>query len=123
MKFYGPVGFVEVSQKRAGVIVQNPIEYVYSGDVLCVLSRFGKNEPPFQIVFMDPPYAQGLEKEVLEFLSRTRPAWITPDTQIITEAAKENDFSYAAALGFSIAREKIYKTNKHVFLHLNGEAL
>lgn len=34
MKFYGSVGFVEVIQKRAGVMTQIPTERVYSGDVL-----------------------------------------------------------------------------------------
>ena len=94
---------------------------VCSGDVLSVLSRFSRKETPFSIVFMDPPYAGGQEKEVLEFFSRTRPDWITADTQIIVEAAKDTDFSFAEGLGFTVFREKVYKTNKHVFLHWNGE--
>ena len=35
---------------------------------------------------------------------------------IIVEASRETDFSYAEDLGFDVIREKIYKTNKHVFL-------
>ena len=90
------------------------------GDVLSVLAGFRRGEAPFSIIFMDPPYAGGQEKEVLEFFARTRPQWITPDTTIIVEAARDNDFSFALDLGYSISREKEYKTNKHVFLHLNG---
>ena len=34
MKFYGPVGFVEITEKRPGVKVSVPTEYSYSGDVM-----------------------------------------------------------------------------------------
>ena len=37
------------------------------------------------------------------------------NTLIIIEAAKEQDFSEIENLGYSIIKEKIYKTNKHVF--------
>ena len=35
---------------------------------------------------------------------------------IIVEASKETDLSYAEELGYSIIKEKMYKTNKHIFL-------
>ena len=41
---------------------------------------------------------------------------VTEDTIIVIEECLERDFSYAAALGFDIFKEKVYKTNKHVFL-------
>jgi len=38
------------------------------------------------------------------------------DTLIIIEADLSTDFSYVEELGYTIEREKKYKTNKHVFL-------
>ena len=34
MKFYGPIGFVEITEKRSGVKTTTPVEYNYGGDVL-----------------------------------------------------------------------------------------
>ena len=34
MKFYGEVGFAEVTEKRPGIKVTTPVEYKYPGDVL-----------------------------------------------------------------------------------------
>ncbi len=39
---------------------------------------------------------------------------------IIVEASKHTDFSYLEDLGFTLIKEKEYKTNKHVFLNLLG---
>ena len=35
---------------------------------------------------------------------------------IIVEASKETDFSYIKEIGYKIIKEKIYKTNKHIFV-------
>ena len=43
------------------------------------------------------------------------------DTVIIVEAAKDTDFSYVGKLGFTLLKEKVYKTNKHVFLEKTGK--
>ncbi len=65
-------------------------------------------------VFMDPPYDSGHERDVLAVLGIM--PYVTEDTVIIAEASSRTDFSYAEELGFTITKEKIYKTNKHVFL-------
>ena len=62
---------------------------------------------------MDPPYNMDLEKKVLEYLF-TSPM-VTEDTQIIIEASKETDFSWLKDAGYYMIKEKIYKTNKHIF--------
>ena len=54
------------------------------------------------------------EKQVLEFLTDT--TLLTDDGIIIVEASKKTDLSYAEELGYSIIKEKMYKTNKHIFL-------
>ena len=66
------------------------------------------------IIFMDPPYNLDLEKKILDLLSRS--SIIDSDSVIIIEALIDNDFSYAETFGYEIIKEKLYKTNKHVFL-------
>ena len=68
----------------------------------------------FDVIFMDPPYRKGMEKEVLTYLSGSR--IVKPDSRIIVEASLDTDFSYVNDLGFEIERVKKYKTNMHVFL-------
>ena len=68
----------------------------------------------FDIIFMDPPYRQGLEEDVLRFLSKSD--ILKPDTKIIVEASLDTDFSYLDELGFDVLKFKKYKTNMHVFI-------
>ena len=82
-------------------------------DVFAALSRLN-GEWKFEYIFMDPPYNHEWEKQVLEFLADT--TLLADDGIIIVEASKETDLSYAEELGYSIIKEKMYKTNKHIFL-------
>ena len=68
------------------------------------------------MIFMDPPYEKGLEAELLSVLKNKE--YVTSDTLFIIEADIKTDFSFAEDLGYEITREKLYKTNKHVFLKL-----
>lgn len=85
---------------------------VFKQDAVSALGSIFEKE--VDIIFMDPPYGQDLEKQVLSVLSGYR--YVTEDTLIIVEAMRHEDFSYAEELGFTIEKEKKYKTNKHVFL-------
>ena len=71
------------------------------------------------MIFMDAPYEAGLEEPVLAALSRAR--YVTDHTLIIIEAQRQKDFGFAETYGFSVVREKCYKTNKHVFLKRKEE--
>lgn len=82
-------------------------------DVLLALNRL-EGTQCFDYIFMDPPYNQDLEYKVLSYLSDSQ--IVGSDTVIIVEASKETVFFYLEDLGFSLIKEKIYKTNKHVFL-------
>ena len=82
-------------------------------DVLQAL-RSLEGKGVFDCIFMDPPYHKGFEKEVLTMLAKMSIA--DEDTVIITEADLNTDFSYVTDLGYEVLREKIYKTNKHIFL-------
>ena len=68
----------------------------------------------FDIIFMDPPYRTGIEKEVLEALSHSQ--LLKDNTLIIVEAAMETNFDYLDELGYELVKTKKYKSNKHVFL-------
>lgn len=68
------------------------------------------------IIFMDPPYSQGLEFDIMQMLKNSK--CIDEDTLIIIEADINNDLSDIESLGFKITREKCYKTNKHVFFRM-----
>ena len=72
------------------------------------------NNESFDIVFMDPPYGNRLEKNVLEQLKKS--VIISNDTIVIVEASIDTNFDYLDSLGYSIYKEKRYKTNKHLFL-------
>ena len=81
-------------------------------DVVSALSSIHEKEA--DVIFMDPPYQSGLEEPVLAALSRM--PYVTDETLIVIEATLDRDFSFAEEYGFSIKKEKCYKTNKHVFL-------
>ena len=71
-------------------------------------------EKEVDIIFIDPPYHIGLEKQLLEALLGYR--YVTEDTLIVVEADLKTDFAFAEEIGYEIVKEKVYKTNKHIFL-------
>ena len=73
-------------------------------------------EKEIDIVFMDPPYGQELEKQVLSAIKGYK--YITTNTLFIVEADLVTDFSYLTTLGYMILKEKKYKTSRHLFLQL-----
>ncbi|MCM1125117.1 MAG: 16S rRNA (guanine(966)-N(2))-methyltransferase RsmD [Lachnospiraceae bacterium] len=80
-------------------------------DVFTALGSIHEKEA--DLIFMDPPYTAGVERDLLKALN-SRP-YVTENTLLIMEALADADFSFAPEAGFSIVREKKYKTNKHVF--------
>lgn len=112
--------FVE-NQKKAAHCIEDNIRFTRSEkeslllrmDMLSAL-RFLEGKYQFDIIYMDPPYGQMLEQEALRYLKDS--SLVKKETLILVEAARPADFSYAGELGFTVKREKTYKTNKHVFL-------
>lgn len=68
----------------------------------------------FDIIFMDPPYDNELEKRVLEQLADS--CLVNDQTIIVVEASQQTGFSYLEELGFEVFREKNYKNNRHIFI-------
>ncbi len=86
---------------------------VMTCDILGGLRRLEAEGSAFGVIFMDPPYHQQWERQVLEYLKTSCLA--DAETLVIVEASLDTDFSYAEALGWQTVREKRYKTNKHLF--------
>ncbi|MDD3360998.1 MAG: 16S rRNA (guanine(966)-N(2))-methyltransferase RsmD [Hespellia sp.] len=86
---------------------------VMGTDALSALHRM-EGSKRFDIVFMDPPYQNELEKQVLEYLATS--TLLNEEAIIIVEASLDTDFSYLGDLGYIIDKEKKYKTNKHLFI-------
>lgn len=112
--------FVENNRKAVACIEDN-IRFtrfdgqsrVYPSDVLSAL-RAMEGKYRFDIVFLDPPYKQEIEKEVLRYLADS--SLVKQDTTIVVEAALETDFSYLKELGLTLHKIKSYKTNLHAFI-------
>ncbi len=113
--------FVDESRSAAECIRQNlatthleDFSQVLTCDAVRALSILD-GQPPFQIIFMDPPYRAGEPQRVFAFLDSHRPSYVDDQTQLIVEMALDEDFSQLEAFGFSVERVKTYKTNQHIF--------
>ncbi|MDO4803221.1 MAG: 16S rRNA (guanine(966)-N(2))-methyltransferase RsmD [Lachnospiraceae bacterium] len=83
------------------------------GDVDSALMRL-EGEEPYDIIFMDPPFNQKLEKGTLAILSKSSlPA---EGGVIVVEASPKTDFSYLDDLGFEIVKERRYGQSRHIIL-------
>lgn len=111
--------FIENAPKAIACIEQN-LSFTKFTDRAIVLKQdacaglAGIFEKQVDVIFMDPPYDQGHERRVLEQLTHVK--YVTEDTLIVVEASLNTDFSYLDELGFELQKEKLYKTNKHVFI-------
>ena len=87
---------------------------VYAQDWMSALARMESEHRVFDIIFMDPPYEQGTEAEVLRYLASSK--LIHADTLIVVEASIKTPIEETEGLGFRVERIKQYKTNQHWFL-------
>lgn len=118
---------VEKNPKAAEIIRENlrhthlaDNAEVINGDAMAALSRIASvRKKPFDIVFLDPPYDQGLEDSALLFLKDS--ALINDETLIIVEMRLEADIAHFTEMGYKIIKNKEYKSNKHVFLGRSSE--
>ena len=116
--------FVENGREAAKCIADN-LHFTKFEDRATLLKQDVLGAIPFihereaDVIFMDPPYEAGLEEPVLAALSKA--PYVTGHTLVIIEAQLRKDFGFAEEYGFSVVREKCYKTNKHVFLKRKEE--
>lgn len=116
----GKAYFVEQSKAAVSVIKENlrfthlegQAEVLNCSAVSAIKMLQGKER--FHVVFMDPPYGKGLEEEVLK-----HPVFqqiLQERALIIVEADLATQLVETELPGLRILKEKIYKTNKHIFL-------
>ena len=111
--------FIENGAEPAKCIAANlrKTHYEESGILLkqdAQVALRGIGEKEVDIIFIDPPYQGGFYEKTIALLSQMQ--YVTEDTRIILEAQLDEDFSFVSDMGFKIDREKLYKTNKHVFI-------
>jgi len=83
-------------------------------DAQAAVSRLYSQRKTFDIIFLDPPYRQELEKNIL--LSLEKYKLLKDDGMIIVEASSDTEFGYLEDSCFKITREKKYGSNKHLFI-------
>ena len=116
--------FIEKDRKAASCIKQNlhttrfeDESTLLNQNVFDALRGFPKGKR-FDIIFMDPPYQMGVEAEVLKMLLDYE--LVDENTLVIIEAAKDLDLSFLEGSGYKLDRQKVYKTNQHLFLRKEG---
>ena len=111
--------FIENARDAVACIQQN-LAFTKMADRAIVLrqdvvsSLANISEQAVDVIFMDPPYNCGHEKNVLILLRDMK--YVTEDTLIVAEASLDTDFSYLEGMGYTVEKEKRYKTNKHMFI-------
>lgn len=113
--------FVENNKKTAACIEDNirftkfdkETKLMQSDVITALRSMEGKYQ--FDIIFMDPPYNELHEKEVLEYLKTS--SLLKEDTLIVVEASLDTTFDYLEEMGYTLSKLKTYKTNEHAFIH------
>jgi len=89
---------------------------VLEGDVFNSLAKLIRTGSAFDVIFMDPPYGQGLEEQVLSVIAGS--PILSSDSILVVETELDRDMSYAEGLGYEIYRIKAYKSSQHVFLRI-----
>ncbi len=86
---------------------------VIRGDFLTALKRM-EGRSAFDLIFLDPPYGQGLSAAALRYLRDS--SLCDGQTLVIAEESVRFDPEELSAEGFTLLRDKRYKTNRHLFL-------
>src|ERR1700741_5371549 len=103
---------------EARALLRNNVEALGLGGVTKVYRRdatnLGPAHPmePFSLVFLDPPYAQGLADKALASLRDG--GWLTPGALLVVEEAKAAAFK--AGDGFAELERRAYDDTEFVFL-------
>ena len=116
--------FIE-NDRRAVKCIQDNLNFTKFADSATLLKQdvFSAlpliREKEVDIIFMDPPYQADYESQLFALLKAQ--SYVTEDTLMILEAELHKDFSFLETLGFEVVKEKLYKTNKHVFIQRKGK--
>lgn len=112
--------FVESGRVAQDLIARN-IELTGAGGEAALLRRDATRpgpcpEPPFDLVFLDPPYGRGLGERALA--AAARGGWIAPGALI----AWEEEAAMAPPAGFALEETRRFGTSHLTLLRFAGEA-
>jgi 16S rRNA (guanine966-N2)-methyltransferase len=105
---------------EARALLRNNVEALALGGVTKVYRRdatdLGPAHPmePFSLVFLDPPYGQGLAEKALASLRNG--GWLKPNALLVVEEAKAAAF--AAPDGYEELERRAYDDTEFVFLQV-----
>lgn len=111
--------FVELGKEAFSCITEN-VRFAKMTEEAVLLKQdaytalYSIHEKQVDIIFADPPYKEGHYEKVLSVLQDRN--YVIEDTLIVFEAELSEKFDFACNYGFTVVREKCYKTNKHVFI-------
>ncbi len=115
----GFVIFVEENPKASQVIREN-IKSLKFEDQSKVLQKkveqvltFLKDEPPFDFVFMDPPYERGHEERIL--MQWPWEILLTPEGRLCIESAYRKEGGYSPPATLKISRDERYGDSQLTF--------
>jgi 16S rRNA (guanine966-N2)-methyltransferase len=115
--------FVETDEAARGAIRENVeamglfgVTRVHRRDATDLGARPGADGPPFDLAFLDPPYAKGLGEAALEPLGAG--GWLAPGAVVVLErGVGELDFSVS---GFTALDARDYGAARVHFLRFDG---
>ena len=77
-------------------------------------AMYSIHEKAVNVVFMDPPYGEGLENQIIANL--TKMPWFNEYTMVVIESGLDTDYGFVDKFGLKVTKIKQYKTNQHVFI-------
>ncbi len=107
------------NERRALSCIRENLQFTHLADRASILQTdavsalYGIHEKEIDIIFMDPPYDCGHEERVIETLAGL--PCVTKNTLIVIETSLKTDLTYLEEWGFSLEKEKVYRTNRHIF--------
>jgi 16S rRNA (guanine966-N2)-methyltransferase len=111
--------FVDNSAEARALVREN-VAALGLGGVTRILRRdatklgHAQIHQPCSLVFLDPPYGQGLAQEALA--SARSGGWLCPDALVVVEEAVSGKFM--APEGFKELERRCYDDSEMIFLHL-----
>ncbi|HEX3032822.1 MAG TPA: 16S rRNA (guanine(966)-N(2))-methyltransferase RsmD [Bacillota bacterium] len=88
-------------------------------EVLDFLGRQTDYSGPFNLIFMDPPYQQGLELKALELIEQAH--WLAEEGLIVVESSKHSELQERVGTMVLMRREKYGDTCLNFYSRSAGE--
>lgn len=92
---------------------------VIKSDSISALALLSSRGRSYDYIFLDPPYGKGLEEKAVESIMRY--GLLKDDGIIIIETLIGVDAGYVSDYELTVTREKVYGSNKHIFISKTEE--